>query len=332
MRQKTLIAFLLMVTIGLVIISCSDDDDTAVGPSTVAIVGSWQVIDGSQATYMIFGSDNVVHFLYEYDLGFRDKMSAIYVASEDQLVLEGMGFLVYNYTVDHDTLRLTTPDQGPVLVYDANAPTVDEWVTPITPQVEYEAPIAEALDMAWGGDRLWYANANGSDYIYRLNPVSGAIEDSVDIPYRAWTLVWAGSDLWVSHGSYTTIRQYDTLTGTTPQYGPTTGNWIKGLAWDGQYLWIGSDGSRTIYQYDPAADSLLDSIVVDRSIDGMTWADGFLYVCSDGIINVLQPSSATVTAAYEIPGRQVRGIAFDGTSFWVSSTDWTNVMIARLSL
>jgi hypothetical protein len=333
MQRVPRFAFLLLAIIGAVLVSCSDDEEsspTASNPATV--IAGWEVVSGHEAEYIVFRANNVVDYLYEYDFGFRAGYSSMYLVRGRQMLMEGEGFPVYNYAIDGDTLRLMSPQNTIKLARDASAPTADEWVTPVTPSQEFSAPLNEPLDMAWDGLDLWYGNARESDYIYRINTSSGAVLDSVAVPYEAWTLVWAGSDLWLSHASWMTIMNYDTLSGTTTQTSPSVGNWVKGLAWDGQYLWVGSDGARAVYQYDPSSNTILDTLQLDQPITGMTWANGDLYVCSNGLINLVEISPLRVAAVYRVPGWDAQGIAFDGAHFWVSLRSWPDVEIARIDL
>ena len=334
MKRIALIYILSVALVSLAAISCSDDDDdaTPTGSTSPSVRGGWEVVAGHPASYMILTSDNVIHSLYEFDMGFRTKQSSMYIAHAGQLVVEFEFVTVYNLTFAGDTLRLSSPETTIELVRDPGAPTAESWVIPLTPTVEFPAPVEDALDPAWYGNRLWYPNGRESDHIYELNPTSGAIEDSAAIPYDAYTLEWVGDDLWVNHGSSDLLRQYDPGSGTTPRIISIPDNWILGLGWDGQSLWAGSDGARTVYQYDLSADSVLDSIPLDRSIDGMTWANGRLYVCSSGLLNELQLSPPAVVGVYEVPGSEIRGVAFDGVAFWVSLDDWPVKRLARVTL
>ena len=73
-------------------------------------------------------------------------------------------------------------------------------------------------------------------------------------------------------------------------------------------------------------------IPLDQTLAGMTWANGVLFVCANGLINTLELSPPRITAVYRVPGWDVVGIAFDGTFFWVSLDGESGVEIARISL
>jgi hypothetical protein len=333
MQSKIFVVLLLAAVIGAGLMSCSNDDKsspTASGQSP--LVGGWEVVSGYQADYIIFQADNVADFLLEYDHGFHAEYSAMYFARGGQIMMEMEDFSVFNYSISNDTLSLVSPQNTIILAKDENAPTKNEWVVPVVPTQEFAAPVTEALDMAWDGSHLWYPNYPETDFIYRISTATGSVVDSADIPYFATTLIWAGNDLWVSSGSSTILRKYDTLTGTTIQTSPAAGDWIKGLAWDGQYIWISSQSARAVMQFDPSTNLILDTIPLDQTLAGMTWANGVLFVCANGLINTLELSPPRITAVYRVPGWDVVGIAFDGTFFWVSLDGESGVEIARISL
>ncbi len=321
MKQKPVmwLAVCLMVACCLVL-SCSDDDDT--GPTdpgtSSSLTGHWRVVSGDEAIQFNFNSDKTLDRLYEADFGFRSFKSNVYLLIESQVMFDGN---VYNYTISSDTLRLLDVDFSIVMVRDDTAPGLNDWIVALSTSTSFDPPLTSTVDIDWHGDRLWFGNAYSGDYLYQVDPVTGTVADSLPIGPSAFALCWAGDQLWVSSNGYSRLYLLDTISGTSSFYSLEMSSWIQGIAFDGEDLWAGSNNSRTIYRYNPTLDTIVDTFHVDRPIHGMTYHDGYIYACADGIINRIQISPFRVVAAFRIEGAHVEGITNDGTNFWMLATN-----------
>ena len=118
------------------------------------------------------------------------------------------------------------------------------------------------------------------------------------------------------------------------------GSWIKGIASvDATQVWIASGNEKTIYLHDYGTawptQTIEQTIFVDRSLEGLDYQNGFLYVCSQGRIYKCQTSpNFEVVESISLDGYNVHGIAFDGTNFWLyaSTSDGTPNRIIKSSL
>lgn len=327
-NPKKLAVLLLLLGL-LTMLSCSDDDCPTCPDTNLVLTGQWEVVDGHTAHQFNFNEDKTVDVLYEANYGFRSYESHVYFVTESQVLLS---YTAYNVSMSGDTLRLIHVSDTITLARNDTGPTLDDWLAPVVPSTVYNAPIDRAVDIAWHVDRLWYANAYTSDFLYKFNLWLGMADDSLYTTQSAWGICWADDDLWVSSNGSDNIYRIDTLTGSSLHTSPDMGAWLDGIAYDGQYLWTGSNNSRTIYRYDPVADIVTDSFYIDLQIHGMTYYDGYLYACTNGVINRIQMSPFEVVAAYRVEGAHIEGISHDGTGFWLAYEDNDGAHVAQVSL
>ena len=329
-KQLTWLAVCLIFA-SCIVISCGDDDNESPTDSMPAptLTGKWVVVSGNMATQINFNVDKTVDLLYQSDFGVRSFESYVYLLTESQVIF---GYYIYNYLKSADTLRLIRVADTTVLARDDAAPSLDEWAEPITIITDFDAPVNRAVDIAWHNDRLWFGNSYASDYLYKIDVSSGNVTDSLNTGRWAWGICWAGDDLWVSSDGSEYIYRIDTITGNTLQASVSMGAWINGIAFDGQYLWTGSHNESTIYCYDPAMSAVVDTFFVGRAVEGMTFYNGFLYACVNGIINKIQMSPFQVVAAFRIEGSFIEGITHDGTNFWLAVQHDNLATVAAASL
>ena len=109
------------------------------------------------------------------------------------------------------------------------------------------APTASGdTTLAIAADGLWATRFEGGK-LYRLNPQTGAVQLSVEMP-RAVRIAFVGSDLWVGREDVGKMFRVDRKTGAV---GASLSQGAYGTAGMGD-LWFASDGSPTILRVDPS--------------------------------------------------------------------------------
>ena len=100
--------------------------------------------------------------------------------------------------------------------------------------------------IVWQQGFIWQA-VSGNGKIYKINPVNGAVLDSINTPgIEPRGICFAGGDLYCNDVSIDSVFAYSFSTGTwtsrfatpTPPGGTTTNRFATGLAFDGQTFWI----------------------------------------------------------------------------------------------
>jgi hypothetical protein len=105
----------------------------------------------------------------------------------------------------------------------------------------FAAGFTAPADILWDGENLWVADF-AADRVRRLNPVSGAVLQSIVVGNAPRELLFDGANLWVSNffdASITVIRAVGGLRGTV--LATLTGNGIDGpagLAFDGERVLV----------------------------------------------------------------------------------------------
>lgn len=320
--MKSLARFAFLLLVGVIVAGCSKDNDTT-GPSipTIsAIAGKWTILSGKQGTtYLTVHSDNVYYFLHQYSYGLRSMDGGVAQVSGNTINLDQV---VYNYSVSGDTLRLTTPTQTIVAVQTATAPSDSQWVTPVAVLDTMSPPVPAATDMSINGNTMWYGNGYSSHNLYKINLVTRAV-DTLPTSEYAWAVEWDGTNIWTSSDGSSSIYRLNPTLGVTTFTSTQMGAWVYGIAWDGADFWCTSSNEQTIYRYNPGTDAVVSTYPLGQGVypAGEAYANGYLYVCTNGVINKCTPSPFNTVAAYRIAGIDAFGIAYDGTNYWVSGTD-----------
>lgn len=111
--------------------------------------------------------------------------------------------------------------------------------------------------MAWGDSSLWLSQYNPPNVIHRVNPNTGAIEQTINaVGEQPMGVAWDGQFVWAAEdtgfgATRQEIYQYDPTTGSyTGTYLRNPDNSPRDMAWDGQYLWLVGYNTQQIYQID----------------------------------------------------------------------------------
>jgi glutamine cyclotransferase len=162
------------------------------------------------------------------------------------------------------------------------------------------------------GERVWFASG---DRLNGLDPASGRIERSIDVPAHAGT---AFDGRYLFQIAERRIQKIDPASGRVVATIPAPGDGgDSGLAWAEGSLWVGQYRARRIHQIDPETGAILRTIESNRFVTGVTWVDGELWhgVWEEGRAELrhLDPRSGAVLESLEMPeGTGVSGLESDG--------------------
>jgi len=97
------------------------------------------------------------------------------------------------------------------------------------------------------------------------------------------------------------------------------------LAYDGEFLWCGGylnyDDPAYLFKINPATQSVAQYVPVSNWVNGIEWADGYLWTSDNGydcIYKVNAVTGSNLFTSVEM-GAWIRGIAFDGQYLWCGS-------------
>jgi len=181
----------------------------------------------------------------------------------------------------------------------------------------FAAPGTRIEDLAYDGTNLW-ATDYYDDIIYKLDPVTGEVLDSIYTPRDGpQGLAFDGNYLWGSDS--TTIYKIEVTTGEVLSTFDSQN--YQGLAYDGGYLW-GSELYGDIYKIDPTTGVVINSF----RAPGGSWPDGFTFDGTylwlvdslDDEIYKLDPVTGEVLDSIYTPRDGPQGVAFDGNYLWGS--------------
>jgi hypothetical protein len=209
------------------------------------------------------------------------------------------------------------------LVRDKTAPDTLAWIKKVTAGIKMKAPISDLTDIAFDGALLWYGNGYSSGYIYKYNPTSGT-RDSVKISQSAWAIEADGAYMWVGDDGSSNISKINKSTGSTVATSTSMGSWIYGIAKDNNFLWCYSHNENKLYKYNTTDNTVPLNIDIFSNWEGLAVVGSNLYVTSNGKLHKCTLTPLKATSSFELPGYYIYGVAYDGTSFWVSARKYPN--------
>ncbi|HEY4787476.1 MAG TPA: hypothetical protein VIH57_15565 [Bacteroidales bacterium] len=323
--KKLVVCPVFLVLISFVMFSCKKDDDSA-SDYVSGLAGGWKYISGNvNERYLQIYRNNTCSILYSDAQGLRNRSDAIVTVTNNQITIynpttstEATSINIYNYTLKGDTLTLSQPYTRIKLALDKTAPDTSAWIKTLTAQSMTKAPVNEATDITFDGTSIWYGNGYSSHYIYKIDPHSFST-DSVMVSQYAWAVEADGNNLWLSSDGSSTISEVNKSTGNTITTSIGMGAWIYGIAKDNNFMWCYSDNEDKLYKYNTTTNTVDLTVNLASRWDGMAIAGGYLYVASNGKLNKCTLSPLMETSSFELPGYYIFGVAFDGTSFWVSA-------------
>jgi glutamine cyclotransferase len=174
-------------------------------------------------------------------------------------------------------------------------------------------PGIERVDgVTYDGRQVWFAS---EDKLNALNPSSGTILRSIDVPANAGT-AFDGRHLFQI--AEDRIRKIDPDTGQVLATIPAPGGGRdSGLAWAEGTLWVGQYRDRRIYQIDPETGGILRTVECSRFVTGVTWVDGELWHGTlegdESDLRRIDPRTGEVLEQLDMPpGAGVTGLECDG--------------------
>jgi hypothetical protein len=315
---------LIIIILLMIISSCKKDEDPF-HDYAPGLAGAWRFVHGMDIEkYLVINTDRTCTFLSSDIQGIRDKNDAILMVTGNQLMIDHgdpnvyPNISIFNYKVSGDSLKLSNPLQTLTLVKDKNSSTSTSWIKQAGAILSYKAPVSEPTDITFDGSLLWYGNGYSTHYLYSLNPADGKT-DSLLVDLYAWAVEADSNGFWVSNDGSdiaTLIRKSD---GSTVTSSAAMGAWIYGIAKDNDYLWCYSNNEETLYKYKIADNTVSLSTKVVSNWDGLAMANNYLYVAANGKLHKCITAPLSGTASYELPGYYIFGVAYDGSSYWVSA-------------
>ena len=165
--------------------------------------------------------------------------------------------------------------------------------------------------VSFDGQHVWFASG---DKINALDPASGKILRSIDVPAHAGT-AFDGQHLFQL--AEDRIQKIDPNTGRVLTTIPAPGGGGSGLTWAEGTLWMGRHRERKILQLDPETGAVLRTIESNRFVTGVTWVNGELWHGTwendESELRHVDPKTGEVLERLDMPlGVNVSGLESDG--------------------
>ena len=235
---------------------------------------------------------------------------------EPAAVIDATSIGQIGLTTDGTTVWAAT--DGEILRIDAATNAVER----------FEAPTqADDTTMAIADDGLWVTRWAGG-HLYRLDPTTGAVELSVDMP-QAVKIAFIDDDLWVGLEGTDEMALVDRETGAI---GRSVDAGAYGMAGLGD-LWFNPDMGTTIERVDPASGSVIATIegqgegncILSGAFPDSVWSSCFGRPVIERSATRIDPASNTVATVATLPPMHGGSVVVaDGDAWFVGSLEDAN--------
>ncbi len=190
----------------------------------------------------------------------------------------------------------------------------------------FQAPDPNPRGMVYDGQHI-YVQGLHSRQTYRLDPNTGAVLATFNVGLGGTDATWDGQYVWgmgwsalqklkIESDRLVPVAQYE----MRPYL-----HHMAGVAWDGQFLWLGG-----FFKLDP--NHISQQEILEEADSGlayitqMEWVNGLLYALNGShYLYVLDPNDPRgpfqISQMVALPGEKPSGLAWDGTSLWVSDEE-----------
>jgi len=199
------------------------------------------------------------------------------------------------------------------------------------------APGGNPDGLTWIDGSLWITS-DDNFMIYKINPSTGAIQDSIvgygedtaltGLSYDG-TYLLSNCDPWIYFRELSGGAVVDSIPG------PATVN--EGLAWDGSSIWSTNWSDNLVYELDPTNGDILSFFFpqAPADYDGLTGLayDGFFLWISDQDSKTIMccvPGDPIPWEFFLAPCDTPQDLAWDGTYLWVTEYESSGAMVYQL--
>jgi len=193
------------------------------------------------------------------------------------------------------------------------------WADPGDTLMSIPTPGECPQGLTFDGEYLWNIDRK-SDMIYRVDPQSGHVDDSLVTPgFVPRGLTWDGKRLWCIDAEEELIYAVNPQTRIIEKsiYCPV--GRPMGLAWDGRYLWLAADRNEEIHQISPEDGTTIKTIPAPtRNSTGITFDGTCLWVADryKDMIFMVTPEEGEVIISLDAPAPHAWGLAWDSQNLW----------------
>ena len=134
-------------------------------------------------------------------------------------------------------------------------------------------------------------------------------------------ITWDGQHYWVADRYEDKLYQIDPVTGAITDSLVSPGYFPSGLAWDGKLIWNTDPGNKKIYATDPeSGETIVTLDSPTPSPTGIAWDGKFIWICDnrEDKISKLSPGDGTTIVSFPSPARDPRGLEYHNGYLWCS--------------
>ncbi len=329
------IQIIVIILVASMCIRCNNDDNAnTIVPETKIIDGSWEhtngiILDGSIKFITIDKENGVLTMLFENELGFKGIEQFDVTINENSInFLTPTEISEFGYVLDQNELKITLRGNTATfkrLDIDLN---LDNWVKPLTIFQNAAVPFKD-IDITFDGTSiLGYSEEDSS--ILKINPETLAITSTMATTLAPKVVEIEKSDtnplLFQAGTEANTFRASFYSTGETFYTSIDIGGSITGLASEKPgYIWVATDNNDYISRY-KSNGSLNPGEILQQidlrfnPVNGLDFQGGYLYIADGQYLYKCQitPEFKAIET-YKISGYSMKGVAFDGTNFWLNT-------------
>jgi len=201
---------------------------------------------------------------------------------------------------------------------------------------QFTAPFNNIDGMTWDGEYIW-VGCDGLDSLWKMDTLGNILLTIPAPNTTATGMCWDGQYLWCADGVVLRIYKLDPTTGAIIDSIPApVATSCEGLAWMNDTMWNTNWGNNIIYALDPTNGNVFFQYnAPNTGSTGLAWDwhDSALWNTSQtapGNIYKLDPATGIVITSFASPDPIPQDLAFDGTYLWTCG--WTTGIVYKMDI
>jgi hypothetical protein len=326
-RTRSTTRALLLIVLA---VSCSESENPAPPANELAerLVGDYTARSdsaGGMTYWMRFGSDAKRTALTERDNGIRGIAEDDWVVVDDAsgaVRINGLD-VVASFSQGDSVLTFSPTGPEGIAVYERSGamPDPQTWVSEIQLLAEFDLPEVGLTDLAWDGTGIWFPGGVLGSLLQRMNPAMDLeIDVSLTAAHSGNAVAYTSKGFWVDDGLQRRLYQLDETGSTRLATNLVPLEDIHGISTlPAETAWLSAGTS--VYLWN-TIEGGIDTVELYQSVEGLesVGPDMFVALGAAGITRLEGPPWRA-EETYVLAGVDVHGLAFDGSSWWLTASD-----------
>jgi YVTN family beta-propeller protein len=188
-------------------------------------------------------------------------------------------------------------------------------------------PVGSPDGVAYGDGSIWVVDNSLVGRLVRINPVTHAVVDHINVGAYPTAVTVSHGDLWVANSGDGTVDRVSPATDAVVGSPIPVGNDPVAIASGAGGVWVANQGDDTVVRINPLTGAVSRPVGVGGQPDGIAAGPDAVWVANsgDGTITKIDPVTGQPASAPIPVGAGPAGIAVTRTAVWVANSLSLNV-------